>query len=822
MATAYTPILKLALPVTGELAGQWGDVVNNNITSMVEQAVAGLATINTWTANSHTLTTANGTTSESRCAMLVLDDDGAGNPSAAATVICPTETKAYIVRNISGQTVTVKTSLGTGVAVPNNQSALVFCDGTNVVTGSFNGDVVGPASATNTAIAIFDGTTGKLIKNTGVTIDGSNNVSGVAQLNATTLDATNLEVTNLKAKDGTAAGSIADSTGVVTLASSVLTTTAISGGTVNNVTIGGTTAAPGTFTNLAYTGTLTGGTGVVNIGSGQFVKDASGNVGIGSASPISILEVFKPSIAALFIGYNNTSQNYYDANDHIFRAGNSSTERMRIDSSGNVGIGTTPVFGAGSGLEIERASATATLRLQRATANPSSVELRSAADIGELIVTSNTPLAFGTNSTERMRIDSSGNVGIGTSSPDVRLTVSQTSTVGDLVTLKGANSVNGALGVHASNNGGVYLQAAATRDVRLRIGSTDHVTLDSSGNVGIGTSSPSSRLQVTDTNRIFDAFGNLNISTSDAATVGAGGAISFSGANTTGGPSPYMFAKIQGIKEGSASTYNGALLFGTTAGNSALLERMRIDSSGNVGIGTSSPNVANISGTALTINNSDQAIFEVNRAGSRAFYNYINSDGSRIAEFRNLPMTFFTNDTERARIDSSGNLMVGTTSSSQRFNVLGSSASAFVVRFSDDRGDGASGAGMVEFFRTSGVVGSITTSTTATSYNTSSDYRLKENVEPMVGALEKVAALKPCTYTWKTDGSAGQGFIAHELQEVVPDCVTGEKDAVDKDGKPQYQGVDTSFLIATLTAALQEQQALIQDLTTRLTALEGK
>jgi hypothetical protein len=90
----------------------------------------------------------------------------------------------------------------------------------------------------------------------------------------------------------------------------------------------------------------------------------------------------------------------------------------------------------------------------------------------------------------------------------------------------------------------------------------------------------------------------------------------------------------------------------------------------------------------------------------------------------------------------------------------------------------------------------------------------------MVGALEKLAALKPCTYTWKTDGAAGQGFIAHELQTVVPEAVTGVKDAVetvdefDDEGKkigtkevPQYQGVDTSFLVATLVAAIQELKA---------------
>jgi hypothetical protein len=83
-----------------------------------------------------------------------------------------------------------------------------------------------------------------------------------------------------------------------------------------------------------------------------------------------------------------------------------------------------------------------------------------------------------------------------------------------------------------------------------------------------------------------------------------------------------------------------------------------------------------------------------------------------------------------------------------------------------------------------------------------------------------VALLKPVTYKWKVDGSDGQGFIAHELNEVVPDCVSGEKDAVDADGNPVHQGIDTSFLVATLTAAIQEQQALIIALTTRITALE--
>ena len=121
----------------------------------------------------------------------------------------------------------------------------------------------------------------------------------------------------------------------------------------------------------------------------------------------------------------------------------------------------------------------------------------------------------------------------------------------------------------------------------------------------------------------------------------------------------------------------------------------------------------------------------------------------------------------------------------------------------------------IDFFQTGSSRGSITTNNSTTAYNTSSDYRLKENIQPMTGALVKVAALKPCTYKWKADGSDGEGFIAHELAEVVPDCVTGEKDGVetytDEDGneqtRPKYQGIDTSFLVATLTAAIQELNA---------------
>ena len=120
-----------------------------------------------------------------------------------------------------------------------------------------------------------------------------------------------------------------------------------------------------------------------------------------------------------------------------------------------------------------------------------------------------------------------------------------------------------------------------------------------------------------------------------------------------------------------------------------------------------------------------------------------------------------------------------------------------------------------------GNVGSIVTNGSATAFNTSSDYRLKENITPMTGALVKVAQLKPVTYKWKVDGAGGEGFIAHELAEVCPHAVSGEKDAVDENGHIKPQGIDVSFLVATLTAAIQEQQAIISDLKARIEALEA-
>jgi len=230
-------------------------------------------------------------------------------------------------------------------------------------------------------------------------------------------------------------------------------------------------------------------------------------------------------------------------------------------------------------------------------------------------------------------------------------------------------------------------------------------------------------------------------------------------------------------------------------------ERLRVDSSGNVGVGTTSIP----SGRRLAVSGGSVRLdsdYQIEWGGSTAG---LYGNGA------NNTLHFFTNTTERARIDASGNLLVGTTTTpSSSSSGCSIEDGAMRTSFGAYTGSGVH----IYFINGNGTVGSITSNGSATSYVTSSDYRLKENVAPMQNALNTVAQLNPVTYTWKADGSAGQGFIAHELQAVVPDCVTGEKDAVDAEGNPQYQGVDTSFLVATLVKAVQE-------LTARIAALEA-
>ena len=273
----------------------------------------------------------------------------------------------------------------------------------------------------------------------------------------------------------------------------------------------------------------------------------------------------------------------------------------------------------------------------------------------------------------------------------------------------------------------------------------------------------------------------------------------------------------------SADT-SGVLQLQTNGGTTALT----LDTSQNVGIGTTSP------ATTLHLNGATSGAAKLRVGRSTSDTNFIQlqmNGGDSVIQANGVTGTSgslaFWRDSntgspvESARFDSSGNLLVGTTSqiAAGRVGVSYNGSTLQGIALNDTAGN--SSAQPLRFLSNGTAVGAIITSTTNTSYNTSSDYRLKNTISPMIGALAKVAELKPCTYKWNVDGSDGQGFIAHELQAVFSDAVHGEKDGVDAEGNPVYQGIDTSFLVATLTAAIQEQQAMITTLQSQVTALKG-
>jgi hypothetical protein len=368
-----------------------------------------------------------------------------------------------------------------------------------------------------------------------------------------------------------------------------------------------------------------------------------------------------------------------------------------------------------------------------------------------------------------------------------------------------ASTINGT----STGNGGLISTGDDSGILNIQTNETTAITVDTSQRVGVNITTPNANFQV---NGAIQVTGTPTV-----GSTGVGVEIGYGLVNASEGA-------IQAYNRSGSAWINmaySALAHKFLANNS---EAMRIDSSGNVGIG----------GTSLG------SKFEVFQSTTPSYFRHGNGTYLNIttgaangnvdikfdASSGGYPAgTFWTGGSERMRINSGGQVNINTTGDTNALLVVNGGGNHALRT----QRDGTATATQMAIVNGNGQVGSIQTSGTSTSYNTSSDYRLKENIVPMTGALAKVNALKPVNFKWKSDGIDGQGFIAHELQEIIPDAVVGEKDALDKNGNPEYQGIDTSFLVATLTAALQETKALIDTqaetitaLTARIVALESK
>ena len=326
--------------------------------------------------------------------------------------------------------------------------------------------------------------------------------------------------------------------------------------------------------------------------------------------------------------------------------------------------------------------------------------------------------------------------------------------------------------------------------------------------------------------------------------------------------SPSNVASVQQLSIKNTHT-EGYLTFGTVLGQSTIKSlgafgtadplninvgsttAIGIDATGQVGIGTSSPS------KKLVVNENDSecvAIIKSSDTGTAGLYLGGQSDeikgGIVFDNSDNSLQLRGHNNSERMRIASSGNVSttgsmgVGRTSLSAATEDAGLVFSAAGYIYSAR--EGTSSQSHIVFINNAAVnatiAGRIMTSGSTTSYNTSSDYRLKTDAQPMTGATARLKALKPVNFEWITDGTRVDGFLAHEAQEVVPECVTGEKDAMqdqeyevtpavlDEEGNiveeavmgtrsvPDYQGIDQSKLVPLLVATIQELEARITQL----------
>ena len=489
-------------------------------------------------------------------------------------------------------------------------------------------------------------------------------------------------------------------------------------------------------------------------------------------------------------------------------------------------------------------------------------------------------VAISTNGTEYMRLDSSGRLGIGTSAPEdvlhlasgnFRLTNGAAFTTANSL-IRSISFFAGSANQFETTRISSFTGAFVNRgEIAFSTGDdsnscVERVRINYLGNVGIGTTSPSSPLHV------YSA-GNTEI--------------------LIGGTSTPILNLIGGAATDPVIGYGvGALRFGTTtgAGAAGFSEKVRIDTSGRLLVGTSTAR-GNFFNTSYTPQlqlegvSQQQSMFSLvnsvadnggpvialgkQRSGTIGGNTIVNaqdvigaisfqaSDGTELVAAASIDasvdgtpgandmpgrLVFSTtasgaaSPTERMRIAANGRIALGGQGApyiSSTCDTYNNGSGEFAHAFRQDHasgigiGIGIDGTYLAYFYPNKDLsgapVGSISQNGSATAYNTTSDYRLKENVVPLAGAIDRVNDLQVRRFNFISNpDKTVDGFIAHEAQAVVPECVTGEKDAVDDDGNPKYQGIDQSKLVPLLTAALQEAIAEIASLKDRVAALEAE
>ena len=455
-------------------------------------------------------------------------------------------------------------------------------------------------------------------------------------------------------------------------------------------------------------------------------------------------------------------------------------------------------------------------------------------------------IVFGTRSattntavTERMRIDSSGNVGIGTTAPQYELSFGTgyfglNYSTGKLA-LYQANSTSHSTAVESLGN--VEISSSITGSgsgaVKFNTFGSERMRIDSSGRVLVGKTSSSITTaggEVTGGSLLQSASStSTNLATNSGAVINLCNTSATDGnfSNIGGYNSNGLVVSQMNFINLSHSSRTGAITFSTHSG-SAFNEAMRIDSSGNVGIGTTSPSFN--SGSGLEISRANTCTLRVENTGTGASSAefFAGNNKTVIGSTSNTHTEFRTNSIERMRIDSSGNLLVGVTSFGSVGTEgcqLGNGGTAIFSNDSDiplylnrTTAGVTTSQVVVSFFRNDVQSGTIGVSQGGTpAFGAPSDIRLKDNVTAHGSELANVMTLRPVRWDWKDkDKGAGEGFVAQELEQ------TAWADLV-SDGEDGYKMVSGLGVVETrLIKALQEAVTRIETLEAEVAALKGE
>jgi len=441
-------------------------------------------------------------------------------------------------------------------------------------------------------------------------------------------------------------------------------------------------------------------------------------------------------------------------------------------------------------------------------------------------------------------VTAAGDVGIGTNAPATKLDVSGTARVNSVIAADGANGTVqfGSTSTYnitgGVDNGGFRFNLPSGVDYQFRISGSDVMRLTSSGNLGLGVT-PSA----------WDTFTGFQVGGLGAASIGGLSNNVFFASNAYYGSGQFRYAAaastVATIYRQTAGQHIWINAAAGTAGNVITpIQAMTLDASGRLLVGTTGVfgSIASMAGGNTVTNGYGQLslvstdALAIDKGGQISFSGVINNVGGQnwlaavagrkenatsgnYAGYLQLT-TCDSGGTmyERARITSGGDLLVNTQTrrGSARQTIYQNSLFITGDGLAIEDGNATTGGAFIGFFDESGTkIGSVSRNAAATvAYNTSSDYRLKDNPQPLTNSGAFIDALKPKTWDWKADGSKGVGFIAHEVQEVSPGTVLGAKDAVDADGKPVMQAMEygSAEFIANIIAELQSLRARVAKL----------